>query len=60
MKTNKIRKIDVDHDGNVTFWFYGSEQPWSSSEFEKNSPTRSCLEIIEGLLGDLDRFLSKE
>jgi hypothetical protein len=47
---NKIKKIDVDHDGNVTFWFYDSDEPWSVEEFEKGSDTRECLECIEDMI----------
>ena len=51
---NNIKKIEVSADGNVTFWLFGSEDPWDISEFGIGSATRERFERIETLVLGLD------
>jgi len=51
---NTIRKIEVDAEGNVTFWFFDSEEPWGIEEFEIGSDARERLERIEQAVLKLD------
>lgn len=48
----RIRKIEIDEEtGDVTFFFFGSEEPWSANEFDANTPTGNMLRAIEVLVG---------
>ena len=51
---NKIKKIEVDSEGSVTFWFFDSDDPWCVEEFEIGSDTRKRLELIETLIVNAD------
>lgn len=47
---NKIKKVEIDNDGHVIFWFFDSEDPWDVTEFETGSETRKRLEEIIDLV----------
>jgi hypothetical protein len=47
-----VDRIEVSPDGDVTFYFAGSDEPWSVREFEDGTPTRTYL---DGIVEALDR-----
>ena len=49
-----IERIEVDKEGNVTFYFYNSDEPFSASEFVGGSATASALGAIENMIDVVD------
>ncbi len=46
----RIKKVEVAKDGDITFMFEDSNNPFSVHEFRKNACTRKTLEEIEKLI----------
>lgn len=51
---SKIRKIVIDDNNDVTFFFEDSEEGFSAGEFTKGTYTRRCLEDIEYNIEDFN------
>lgn len=43
----RIVRIEVDQDDDCIFFFDDSDEPFSSTEFNRNTATRTTLEILE-------------
>lgn len=54
-----ITKIEVEKNGECTFYMDGSEEPFSIREFIRASPTRICLTLLENLIDDINRTLEE-
>lgn len=53
----KLTKIEIDPEtDDISFYFEGSDDPWSLKEFERASPTRNYLHEIIRTVKEYNEF----
>ena len=59
VEKNRIKSVEVDESGNITFYFFGSSEPWDISEFKIGTLTRIYLQEIIDLISDRNELLQQ-